>query len=200
MLAAVEQQLVGSLSKVARDGAVRAGRGLSGLMGQEILIHVPDVRMGTKSDACDAVGGPEALVLGAYLEMSGDIMGHVVLLFPEQRALACVDLMCGQPVGTTRVPDEMAFSAIGELGNIVGSAFVNALADHTNLVLHPSPPQILHDMAIALVESVYAEVLAQGGDVVMIDTVFEDAGGHTAGLLIVAPDPACVTVLRERAA
>ncbi|MBI5947588.1 MAG: chemotaxis protein CheC [Chloroflexi bacterium] len=192
--------IVTTLTRVASDGAIRAGRGLSGLMGQEITIHVPSVRLGTKADACDAVGGPETLVLGAYLSLAGDITGHVMLLFPVQRALDCVDLMCGQEKGTTTEPDELAFSAVGELGNIVGSAFVNALADETNLILHPSPPSVVSDMAIALVESVYAEVLSQGGDVVMIDTVFEDSSGRTAGLLIVAPDPSCLDRLRELAA
>lgn len=194
------EHLVSTLSSVAREGAVRAGRGLSGLMGQEIAIHVPSVRLGTKADACDAVGGEESVVLGAYLTISGDITGHVMLMFPERRALECVDLMCGQAPGTTTEADELAESAIGELGNIVGSAFVNALADHVNLVLHPSPPSILHDMAIALVESIYAEVLSQGGDVAMIDTVFEDHTGNTAGLLIIAPDPVCLARLEKVAA
>lgn len=197
---ATADQLVSTLSTVARDGAIRAGRGLSGLMGQKIAIHVPNVRMGTKADACDAVGGEESVVLGAYLAISGDITGHVMLLFPVARALECVDLMCGQPPGTTTEPDELARSAIGELGNIVGSAFVNALADRVNLILHPSPPTIVHDMAIALVETVYAEVLSQGGDVAMIDTEFEDHKGRSAGLLIIAPDPSCMEQLQRLAA
>lgn len=195
-----QEKLIQTLSSVAKDGATRAGRGLSGLMGQEIAIHVPNVRVGTKADACDAVGGEESLVLGAYLSISGDITGHVMLLFPEGRALECVDLMCGQKPGTTTEADELAQSAIGELGNIVGSAFVNALADDLNLILHPSPPTILHDMAIALVQSVYAEVLSQGGEVVMMDAVFEDQKGRTAGLLIVAPDPASIEPLLRVAA
>ena len=196
----MHQQLITTLTTVAKDGAFRAGRGLSGLMGQEIAIHVPNVRMGTKSDACDAVGGEETVVLGAYLSISGDITGHVMLLFPVDRARECVDLMCGQKVGTTREPDELAESAVGELGNIVGSAFVNALADHLNLILHPSPPSVINDMAIALVESVYAEVLSQGGDVVMMDAIFEDQSGKTAGLLIVAPDPTSLERLQKVAA
>lgn len=195
-----DSKLIETLTTVAKDGATRAGRGLSGLMGQEIAIHVPNVRVGTKADACDAVGGEESLVLGAYLSITGDITGHVMLLFPESRALECVDLMCGQRPGTTTDADELAQSAIGELGNIVGSAFVNALADDLNLILHPSPPSILHDMAIALVESVYAEVLSQGGDVVMMDAVFEDQKGRTAGLLLVAPDPVSLDSLLRVAA
>jgi chemotaxis protein CheC len=169
-------------------------------MGPEITIHIPSVRMGTWADACQAVGGDEAVVLGAYLTMAGEITGHVMLLFPETRALDCVDLMCGQPTGTTTEVDDFARSAIGELGNIVGSAFVNALGDEVNLVLHPSPPTVVNDIAIALVQSVYAEILAQGGDVAMIDTIFEDAGGNTAGLLIVAPDPAGLELLGAMAA
>jgi chemotaxis protein CheC len=196
----MHEQLIATLSTVSRDGAFRAGRGLSGLMGQEIAIHVPNVRLGTKADACDAVGGEEELVLGAYLSISGDITGHVMLLFPVARALECVDFMCGQKPGTTTEPDELSESAIGELGNIVGSAFINALADHMNLSLHPSPPSVIHDMAIALVESVYAEVLSQGGDVVMMDAIFEDHSGKTAGLLIVAPDPVSLERLQRVAA
>ena len=79
--------LIQSLARVAHDGAARAGRSLSGLMGQEIRIHVPDVRFGTKVDACAAVGGEEALVMGAYLTIQGGMAGHVMLLFPMQRAL-----------------------------------------------------------------------------------------------------------------
>ncbi len=177
-----------TLGEVATDGAIRAERGLSGLVGEEIKIDVPQIRVGTNVDACDAVGGPDVIVFGAYIGISGDITGHVMLLFPQERALECVDLMCGQAVGTSTEPDDFAASAIGELANIVGSAFVNALADRAGLILHPSPPTVVNDMAIALVESVYAAILAQGGEVVMIDTVFSDEKGTTSGLLIVAPD------------
>jgi hypothetical protein len=53
---------------------------------------------------------------------------------------------------------------------------------------------------MALVQSVYAEVLAQDGPVVIIDTVFEDTRGETAGLLILAPDPPALARLQELAA
>ena len=194
------ERLIRWLESVARDGALRSGRGLSGLIGQQITIHVPEVRVGTRADASEAVGGPDAIVLGAYLTISGDITGHTMLLFPERRALDCVDLMCGQPKGTTTETDELVHSAIGELGNVVGSAFMNALADHANLILHPSPPVVLEDIAEALLETIYAEILDQGGDVIMVDTVFEDEAGVAAGLLLVAPDGDCIDRLEEIAA
>lgn len=192
--------LMKAFSSVARDGAARAGRGLSGVVGQEIRIHVPDVRGGTRIDACEAVGGAGSLVLGAHTTISGDIAGHVMLLFPQERAFECVDLMCGVPAGTTSRTSALAESAISELGNIVGSAFVNALADRLGLVLHPSPPVVVHGKAVDLVESVYAQILAQGGEIVMVDTVLEDTAGRQAGLLLVAPDSRTLEKIQELAA
>jgi chemotaxis protein CheC len=191
--------VLATLARVAGDGAKRAGRAVSGLLGQDVRIEVPSVRLGTRTDAAEAMGGPEAIILGSYLAISGDVTGHVLLLFPATRALECVDLMCGLPRGTMTTPDEVAESAIGELGNVVGSAFVNALADDLNLVLHPTPPAFLHDMAGAVLQTLYAEVLAQDGEVAILDTVFADPSGQVAGILIVAPDPVCLGQL-ERAA
>jgi chemotaxis protein CheC len=192
-----EERLLAPLTEVARDGAARAGRGLSGLLGQEIAIHVPAIRFGSRADACDAVGGTESVVLGSYLQIDGDITGHVMLLFPVERALWCADIMCGEEPGTTTEVDEMTRSAIAELGNIVGSAFINAFGDRINIVLHPSPPVVVEDIAGALVQSVYAEVLASGGELVMIDTEFEDRSGRTAGLMMIAPDPASLERIEE---
>lgn len=192
--------LVDRLARVARDGAGRAGRGLSGLMGQQIAIYVPAVRLGTRADACESVGGDDVTVLGAYFEMTGRLSGHLMLVFPVNRALECVDLMCGRTIGTTKRSDELVDSAMGELGNIIGSAFVNAFGDFTGLVLQATPPTVVNDIANALVQSVYAEILVNGGDVAMLDTVFEDHRGRTAGLLVAALNPQCLPLFRERAA
>ena len=195
-----EQEFLARMAEIARDGAARAGRGLTGLIGEEVVIRIPEVRLGAQRDICNAVGGDDTVVLGAYLNVEGDVTAHVMLLFPTSKALACVDMMCGQPLGTASESDELVLSAIGELGNVVGSAFVNALADAANLSLHPSPPTVVHDLAMALVDTVYAELLVQDGPVLLLDTVFEDARGETTGLLIVAPDPATVAHLQELAA
>ena len=196
----MDEERVGKLLKrAAKDGARRAERGLGRLVGQHITVEVPSIRFGTKWDACDALGGAEQVALGAYFEVDGDFAGHVMLLFPERQALDCVDLMSGNSPGTATL-DDLAESAITELGNIVGSAFVNALADTAALTLQPSPPVLVHDMAMALIESVYAEILISGNDIVILDTLFEDRAGRTAGLLIVAPDAAALQKLEALAA
>ena len=45
----------------------------------------------------------------------------------------------------------MGQSALGEIGNIVGTSYINALAQMTGLEIEPSPPQAATDMLGAIV-------------------------------------------------
>ena len=92
------------------------------------------------------------IVLGAYLTISGDVTGHVMLLFPvDARArVRRPDVRSGRRAprpNRTSSPNRRS----ANWATSSARAFVNALADHVNLILHPSPPTIVHDMAIALV-------------------------------------------------
>lgn len=193
--ARLDERELAVLAAVAREGAGRAGRGLSGLLGREVRIHVPGIRLGAPAEACTALGGPDAPVAGASLAVDGEAGVHVLLLFPLARALECVDRMWGRTPGTTAAMDELSASTLAELGNIVGSAFINALGDRGGVVLRPHPPRCVEGAALALVEAVPG-----GGDVVLIETVFEDERGRAAGLLMVAPGRSSLEHLLRRAA
>src|SRR5690606_31441759 len=56
--------------------------------------------------------------------------------------------------------EELADSALGELGNVVGSAFLNDLADRFSLRIKPSPPAVGRDMIGALLATLAAALAA----------------------------------------
>ena len=66
--------------------------------------------------------------IGIYLTVSGSADGHIMLMYNPKMAYGFVDLLMGQPEGTTKALGEIESSALGELGNIMGSSFLNALA------------------------------------------------------------------------
>ena len=70
-----------------------------------------------------------------------------------------IDLQIGLVPGSTRNLGEMELSVMGEMGNITGSFFLNALADATNLTLAPSPPAVMVDMAGAILDIALAEIM-----------------------------------------
>ncbi len=139
-----------ALRELANIGSGNAGTALSGLLGQPVDISVPAASALPLADAVDAVSDPEAEAAGVVLPIVGDLEATVVLLFPpEDEATLC--RLLGMEPGT-----EDAFSMLGEIGNILGCSYVNALAAMTGLALEPRPPETVVDMAGAIIASVLA--------------------------------------------
>ncbi len=88
------------------------------------------------------------------LPIFGDIDAIVLLLFPPEDATVLCSLL-GVEADT-----EVGLSALAEIGNILGSAYVGALGMMTGLEIEPSPPESATDMLGAIV----ATVLASGAE------------------------------------
>lgn len=186
------------LTGVAALGADRAAQGLSDLLGREIDLDATGVHFGSSSRALDLIGGPDAAAVGIYLSMDTGITGHVMLFFTLDQAYQLVDQLLELAPGTTTELDEMAISALGEVGNITAGAFLTELGDATAIAIHPSPPSVMVDLAGALLNSLLAEIAAQGGEVLVVETVFQEAGSAIRGFILITPDPPSVEILMDR--
>lgn len=102
-------------------------------------------------------GGSQA-VCAAFYEVRGDLTGYLLLVFP----FTDVDVLIRALLGEVGGDEEMVDSAVGEVGNIVGSAFLNHLADRYRMFIAPSPPQVVRDMMGALLQSLAAVAAAEG--------------------------------------
>ena len=102
--------------------------GLAEMVGRTIEVTSTEGRRIPVKDAPELIGGWEALVVGVYLGVSGSANGHIFLAYEPKTALELVDLMMCDPIGTAQTLGEMEQSALGELGNIMGSYFLNNLA------------------------------------------------------------------------
>lgn len=178
------------LDHLSEVGAKRAAAGLSQLLDRNISVTTNHAATGGIAEMYELLGGEDARVAGIYLVMTGDLSGHIMLLFPERNALDMVDLLLEQPPGTSQEFDEMALSALGEVGNITAAAFLNTYSDNTGLTIHPSPPVPVLEMASALVNTLLVEVAATGGELGMIETLFRDAESLAKGVVLIAPSGA----------
>jgi chemotaxis protein CheC len=153
-----------ALRELANIGSGNAGTALSGLLGQPVDISVPAASALPLADAVDAVADPEAEAAGVVLPITGDIDATVVLLFPPRDEATLCRLLGIEP-GT-----EEAFSMLGEVGNILGCSYVNALCAMTGLSLEPRPPETVADMAGAIVASVLAARVSTGDVALVLDS------------------------------
>lgn len=178
---------VGSWAELVSRGTDNAMSGLSQMVGSEISVNAFGLRRVPVAEIAGIVGGPDIMAVGIYLTVSGSADGHLMLMYDPKIASAFVDLLMMQEVGTTTELGEMEHSALGEMGNVIGAFFLNALADETGLDLHPSPPSVMTDMSGALLDVITADILLTADETYLVETTFAVEGQEISGVFFVIP-------------
>jgi chemotaxis protein CheC len=151
-----------ALAELANIASGTAATALSQMLGQQVELRVPRALALPLADAVDAAGAPEDIVTGIVLGLEGDIEALVLLLFPIEDGGTLCRLLGVEP--QTEVGD----SALCEIGNILGTSYLNALSMMTGLTLLPTPPTLATDLLGAIVASVLAQ--AAGENDVALDS------------------------------
>lgn len=188
----LEPSDVALLDPVVDEGARGSADGLSVMVGEPIAVDSRGIVSMPLASVVAIGGSPERDVVAVYLGISGDVDGHLVLVFSEAMAFRLSDMLIGLPEGTTVALDELARSALGELGNVTGTSFLNAVGNATGLVLHPSPPIVLADMCGAILDGVVADQAQVSDEALLIQvelTRSGDPGNRVEGELLVLPTP-----------
>jgi len=172
-------------------GTIGAGNGataLSQLMGKKIRMTVPSVRILPFAEVPEVVGGAEMLVAGIFTAVSGDAPCNILFLLPLESALVLVDTLMCRPVGSGRELSEVDKSALAEVVNIVGAAYLNSLASFTGLQFMPSVPAVAVDMAGAILDVVLINAGAVGDHVLFMETEFSESEAEVTGNFFLIPE------------
>jgi chemotaxis protein CheC len=181
-----------ALRELANIGSGTASTALSSMLGRSVDITVPSANVLPMAEAVGSIGDPEAEVTAVVLGVVGDMQASVLLLFTPHDA----ELMCG--LLGVEAGTEIGVSALMEIGNIVGTSYINALAEMTGLEIEPTPPAAATDMLGAVVETVLAERAGAGDAALLLDTdlVVEREDCSVSFLLV--PEHGGVDQLLER--
>ena len=180
-------------------GSQNAITGLSQMVDQEITMDAVSARQIPVDEVPELFGGRENVAVAVYLAVTGATEGHMFLVYPPKTAMSLVDLLLGEPPGTTQEISELEASALGEMGNIMGSFYLNALSDASGLVLMPSPPAVIMDMAGSILDVALADILQESDDALVVEAVFTAEEHQITGNFLLLPSPAFLKQLSERA-
>ena len=111
-----------------------------------------------------------------------------MLAHEPEIAYKILDLIMGRKIGTSKSLDEMSKSALGEMGNVTSAYFLNAVADHLNVTLHPSPPAVMLDMAGAIMDMALASILQERDDIFVVSTSFGLSDRTIEGNFLLMPN------------
>ncbi|MFZ5641381.1 MAG: chemotaxis protein CheC [Bacillota bacterium] len=172
-------------------GTIGAGNGataLSQMMNKKIRMTVPSVRILPFAEVPEVVGGAEMVVAGIFNTVSGTAPCNILFLLPLESALVLVDILMGRPVDTTKEIGEFDKSALAEVVNIVGAAYLSALANFTGLEFIPSVPAVAVDMAGAILDVVLINAGAVGDHVLFMETEFSEMEENVTGNFFLLPE------------
>ena len=170
-------------------GSQNAITGLSQMVDQEIDMTAVSARQIPVDEVPDFFGGREQVAVAVYLAVTGATEGHMFLVYPPETAMSLVDLLLGEEPGTTQELTEMEASALGEMGNIMGSFYLNALSDASGLILVPSPPAVIMDMAGSILDVALADILQESDDALVVEAIFTTKDQQISGNFLVLPSP-----------
>jgi chemotaxis protein CheC len=186
-----------ALREVANIGAGHAATALSQMIGGTIMISVPTINISRLEDVPPQVSSPEEPVAAVLMHMLGDLTGRTLLVFPRLTAIRLSELMLRRLKGSTREFGEMEQSAIKEAGNILSSAYMNALSDFMGLMLIPSPPSLAVDMSAAVLTTAYLQFGSDRDFVFCVESEFmlTDIDERLRGFFLLMPDPASLQAI-----
>ncbi|HEX7049024.1 MAG TPA: chemotaxis protein CheC [Longimicrobiales bacterium] len=186
------------LREVANIGAGHAATALSQLTNRRIWVEAPEIRVVSLEEVAELTGRADEVVAAVVMQVLGDLAGRTVQIFPAGTACRLTATMLGR--NDLRFPDdfgELEQSTLKEAGNILGSAYLNALSDFLGMLLLTSVPGLAIDLAAAVLTSSSIGFGEKSDYLICIETVFtmDEREDRLRGHFLLLPDPASLQVI-----
>ncbi len=183
-----------ALREVGNIGAGNAATALSVLLNCPVEMDVPRAEMVSIYSLAEHYGDPSNLVSAVFVRSEGDFPCSLMLLQSEEDGQIFVDLLLQSllaDIPPSEISAGMRDSALAEGGNIILSAFLNAVNKLTSGVHSISVPSPVHDMLGSILQAM-AILFGQFGDeALFVDTSLRTgkSSRSIAGKIVLLPDP-----------
>jgi chemotaxis protein CheC len=187
-----------ALQELGNIGAAHAATTLSTMLSANISMSVPEIKVIDISEIYKYVGDEiAALVL---FQVNGEVRpgGYLLLYIPKSSVIRLTNAMLGL-TDMDRELDEMDKSALLEVGNIMVSAFLDGTAELLNIIMLPSPPQLVIDMPHAAIESIIASQESEDIDEIVLfkTALVSDAHNIQSSIFLFPNHPMLEDIIRR---
>ena len=177
-----------TLKEIGSIGTGNAATALSSLIGQQVRIQMPEVRIMGYNEAIEWIGGPEEITAGVLVKMGGQINGIMLSVQQLEFVNLVLESMMGKGVEDYFGLHEMESSALVEVGNIMISTFINALSGLADINIELTVPAFTVDMQGAIMAVPMAEYGGQSDYIMTIGGNFVCNGMEVPCRLLLSPD------------
>jgi len=175
-----------ALRELANIGSGSAATSLSALLGRPIDVSIPTALALSLTDAVDSVGPVDACVVAVAMPVFGDFEAVVLMLLSPLDVATLCGLLGVEP------NSELGLSALCEVGNIFGSAYLGALTAMTGLVGEPGPPETAHDILGAIISSLLVSTVSASDSVLLLGSGLAVEGEACSFSFMLLPEEGCI--------
>ncbi len=132
-----------ALAEIANMGVSRAAASLRQMVGEQVLLSVPAVRIVSRATAAKLVDGESAPKLVAVQQsFEGPFSGRAMLIFPQAQSLELVRSILGEDHSLEDVID-LEHEALAETGNVILNACLATIANLLRHTMRMSLPSVV---------------------------------------------------------
>ena len=184
----INEMQIDVLREIANIGSGNAASSLSRMLGHPVNISIPHIGILGFNEAYAALGGPETIMMGTLLMLTEGLDGMMMFLLPVEVVCDLVNMLMFTDIKSRDEIDEMGYSVINEVSNIMSASFVTAIAEMTGISIDISPPEAALDMlgAIMSVPSIYFAKMSD--TLLLIQNELEIDGKKTSASVLLLPD------------
>lgn len=192
ILTDIQRSALGEIGNICAGNAATA---LSQLLNKRINIVVPRILFLSIEEVPKAVGGADTLVVGLVLRVLGDIPGTILFIFSQKDALTLASFLTGKAVSNGSVIADLERSALKEIGVILANAYLGALGSFVGVGLVPTVPELIVDMAGAMVDYILIELSCASQFALLIESEFKEETTSVTGHFFLIPNPAGLEII-----
>lgn len=178
-----------ALKEIGNICAGNAATALSQLLDRPISIVVPRIIFLPIEQVPQAVGGDDRLVAGLMLRVLGDLPSNIIFIFSQKDALVLASLLTGKPVSDSSIMTDLERSALKEVGVILANSYLGALGSFVGLGLVPTVPELIVDMAGAIVDYILIELSCKSEFALLVESEFKEPTASVTGHFFLIPNP-----------
>ncbi len=187
-----------TLREIGSIGTGNAATALSQMLGEEIKITLPEVRIMGYNEAIEWIGGPEEITAGVLVKMGGQLNGIMLSVQPLEFVNVVLESVMGQHVESYSGLAEMENSCLIEVGNIMISTFINALSGLAGIDVTLTVPAFTVDMQGAMLAVPMAEFGGQSNYLMTIGGNFVCEDKQVPCRLLMSPDVRSLNALLRK--
>lgn len=182
------------LQEIGNIGAGHAATALSLMMSTEIDMNVPRVHLVPFNQIDEVMGGSDEVVVGVFLRIEGEISGSMFLMLTFESAKLLLQILLQRNTDPFNL-SELEYSALMEVGNILGGSYLAAMSDFTGKQLYASVPAIAIDMAGAILSAGLVHIGQVTDTVLVVDTKFWQGKQSVDSHFFFLPDPGALETI-----